>query len=80
MKKLVYFLFAVLLVLGLAILGNMLRCMMARGSACPGWCYVKPVQCLNSECQLKLACQAPGWSQYGNLVSDWWTAWQTKGK
>ena len=82
MKGFFYFLFIVFIVLGLLILGNMLRCMGTRGTVCPGWCYPKKVQCLGSECETKLACQAPGWNDYISLTENWWedqkNEWQKK--
>jgi hypothetical protein len=78
MKKVFYFLFIILVVLGLFILGNMLRCVMARGGACPPWCQTKPVQCLSSECQTKLACQAPALAVYPDLINDWFKAKMNK--
>lgn len=56
---------------GLLILGNMLRCMSARGEACPGWCLAKPVKCISSDCEKKISCQAPSYGDYLNLISRW---------
>lgn len=71
MKGFIYFLLIVIIVFGLFVLGNMLRCMTARGEVCPNWCYQKRIKCLTSECETRLACQAPTWIDYITLTSRW---------
>ena len=71
MKKLFYFIFLVLVVLGLFLLGNVLRCVTMRGEACPAWCSVKQVKCLSSECSYNLACRPPNLVTYKELTNQW---------
>jgi hypothetical protein len=78
MKKFFYFLLIILVILGLAFLGNILRCMTARGNACPGWCFARQAKCLNSECNTKLACRPPSWLNYIDLTKQWWNDQQAQ--
>jgi len=82
MKWFIYLFLIVAIVFGLFILGNMLRCMTARGDVCPGWCYPKKIKCLTSECENKVACQAPTSLDYialtSRFVEDQQTKWQKK--
>jgi len=62
-----------LIVFGLAVFGNMLRCMTARGSQCPAWCATKEVKCLTSFCEEQAGCQAPSWPTYLKLTQTWFS-------
>ena len=78
MKRLIYFLFLLLVVLGLLLLGNTLRCVTRRGDACPAWCSVKQVKCLSSECDTTLSCRPPSLTTYQELTGQWAQEQRTK--
>ncbi len=78
MKGLIYFLLLLFVVLGLLLLGNTLRCVTMKGSACPAWCSVKQVKCLSSECDLEKACRPPGLVGYKELTTQWFKNQQSR--